>query len=86
MPRKSVVRLTDCLDMTLAIYHGRKTTTHQQQITTSIFFPTCTKGHNFCDFLFVFLDEQALPKCGQLLKERTCSYRSKFFPLRVDRL
>ena len=26
--RKSVVRLTDCPDMTLDVYHGRKTTTH----------------------------------------------------------
>ena len=26
LPRKSVVRLTDCLDMTLDVYRGRKTT------------------------------------------------------------
>ena len=25
LPRKSVVRLTDCPDMTLDVYHGRKT-------------------------------------------------------------
>ena len=31
LPRKSVVRLTDCLDMTLDIYRGRKTTTQQLQ-------------------------------------------------------
>ena len=31
LPRKSVVRLTDCPDMTLDVYHGRKTTTQQQQ-------------------------------------------------------
>ena len=31
LPRKSVVRLTDCPDMTLDIYCGRKTTTQQQQ-------------------------------------------------------
>ena len=30
LPRKSVVRLTDRHDMTLDIYHGRKTTTQQQ--------------------------------------------------------
>ena len=29
LPRKSVVRLTDCPDMTIAVYHGRKTTTKQ---------------------------------------------------------
>ena len=28
-PRKSVVRLTDRPDMTIDIYRGRKTTTHQ---------------------------------------------------------
>ena len=32
MPRKSVVRLTDRPDMTLDIYRGRKTTTHQQHV------------------------------------------------------
>ena len=31
LPRKSVVRLTDGLDMTLDVYCGRKTTTQQQQ-------------------------------------------------------
>ena len=31
LPRKSVVRLTDCLDMTLDVYRGRKTTAQQQQ-------------------------------------------------------
>ena len=30
LPRKSVVRLTDCPDMTLDVYRGRKTTTQQQ--------------------------------------------------------
>ena len=31
LPRKSVVMLIDCPDMTLAVYRGRKTTTQQQQ-------------------------------------------------------
>ena len=31
LPRKSVVRLTDRLDMTLDVYRGRKTTIKQQQ-------------------------------------------------------
>ena len=31
MPRKSVLRLTDRLDMTLDVYRGRKTTMEQQQ-------------------------------------------------------
>ena len=30
--RKSVVRLTDCPDMTIDVYRGRKTTTQQQCI------------------------------------------------------
>ena len=31
LPRKSVVRLTDRLDMTLDVYRGRKTTKQQQK-------------------------------------------------------
>ena len=31
LPRKSVVRLTDCPDLTLDVYRGRKTTMQQQQ-------------------------------------------------------
>ena len=31
LPRICVVRLTDCPDMTLDVYHGHKTTTAQQQ-------------------------------------------------------
>ena len=31
LPRKSVVRLTDCPDMTFDVYRGRKTTIQQQQ-------------------------------------------------------
>ena len=34
LPRKSEVRSTDCPDMTLDVYHGRKTTTQQQQKST----------------------------------------------------
>ena len=32
LPRKSVVRLTDCPDMTVDVYRGCKTTKQQQQI------------------------------------------------------
>ena len=40
LPRKSVVRLTDGLDMTLDVYCGRKTTVQQQQRhVTLVFFP-----------------------------------------------
>ena len=31
LPKKSVVRLTDRLDMTVDVYRGRKTTMQQQQ-------------------------------------------------------
>ena len=31
LPKKSVVRLTDCPDMILDVYRGRKTTIQQQQ-------------------------------------------------------
>ena len=32
LPRKSVVRLTDRPDMTLDVYRGRKTTTHNIEV------------------------------------------------------
>ena len=44
-----------------------------------------TKGtDNLHDTLFVSLLEGSFQKMGLLLKERICSCRSKFFPLRVD--
>ena len=36
LPSKSVVRLTDRPDMTLDVYHGRKTTIQQQQQFMSV--------------------------------------------------
>ena len=36
LPRKSVARLTDRPDMTLAVYRGRKTTIQQQQQQSNI--------------------------------------------------
>ena len=47
------------------------------------------KGKQLLYFLFYTLcllpmTKKALPKWGLVLKERICSYRSKFFPLRVD--
>ena len=32
LPRKSIVRLTDCPDMTIDVYRGRKTAMQQQQL------------------------------------------------------
>ena len=40
LPRKSVVRLTDCPDMTLAVYHGRKATIQQYNSETIESFGT----------------------------------------------
>ena len=40
-----------------------------------------TKGDNFRDFLFAYLDDEVFPKWGLLLEERICSKGSKFFPL-----
>ena len=36
LPRKSMVRLTDRPDMTLAVYCGRKTTIQQQQYSSVV--------------------------------------------------
>ena len=36
LPRKSVVRLTDCPDMTLDVYRGRKTTIQSNPIRESV--------------------------------------------------
>ena len=49
LPRKSVVRLTDRPDMTLDVYHGRKTTMQQQQ-QNQIFRSLCIL--TFILFLF----------------------------------
>ena len=49
-----------------------------------IFSATFTKGNSFGEFLFASLDQEAVLKWGLLLKERICSCRSKFFPLRGD--
>ena len=37
LPRKSVVRLIDRPDMTLDVYHGRKTTMQQQQHRVTLY-------------------------------------------------
>ena len=51
---------------------------------TSIFFCHYYKGNNLGDILFASVYEESFQKMGLLLKERICSYRSKFFPLRVN--
>ena len=54
LPRKSVVKLTDHPDMTLDVYHGRKTTIQPTKNTIS------TKRNNFCDFLVAFLEDNTV--------------------------
>ena len=56
----------------------------QEKSTPPYFLPIFSKGNNFHDFLFVSLDDVALPNKDLLLMERICSWRSKFLPLRVD--
>ena len=43
-----------------------------------------SKGDNFHDFLFAYLEDKVFQKWGLLLKERICSDGSKFFSVRVD--
>ena len=53
--------------------------------TRSFVFPSYfTKGNNFLDLMFASLVDKALPNVDLLLKERICSYGSKFFRIRVD--
>ena len=52
--------------------------------TPSSFSTMFSKGDNFPDFLFVYLEDKIFPKWDLLLKERICSYGSKFFPLKDD--
>ena len=50
----------------------------------SFFFSVIfTKVSNFCDFLFISLDDIVLLKLGLLLKGKSFFCRSKFFLLRV---
>ena len=53
-------------------------------ISRSCFSATFTKGNNFCDFLFAFPDNKTIPKWDLFLKEKLCSYGSKFCPSQVD--
>ena len=62
LPRKSVVRITDRPDMTIAVYRGRKTTT-QEPVSTS---PLMLLLSIFCTvigFVRLFIDLQADSKC-----------------------
>ena len=52
LPRKSVVRLTDRPDMTLDVYHGRKTTIQQQQQQSAGRFKVGVVSVWECDLFF----------------------------------
>ena len=52
--------------------------------TPACFSAMWSKRSNFCYFLFASLYDEIFQEMNQLLKERICSYRSKFFPLRVE--
>ena len=60
LPRKSVVRLTDRPDMTLAVYHGRKTTMQQQQYTYEHSKFHDQLGWFNIDFIWLFLASEIL--------------------------
>lgn len=53
-----------------------------QYLHIYMFFHPFYKG-NFCEFLLASLESIALSKQDQLWKERICSWRSKFFHIRV---
>ena len=54
LPRKSVVRLTDRPDMTLDVYHGRKTTMQQCNVSSSM---------DEFDFIVMFDSYSVFPLC-----------------------
>ena len=61
LPRKSVVRLTDRPDMTLDVYHGRKTTKQQQQ--TICCYPSSELSHRdssneWSQYMYVFMQNE----------------------------
>ena len=60
LPRKSVVRLIDRPDMTLDVYHGRKTTMQQQQQIQVADLLLATVKYNFKSCMGV-LKVQNLP-------------------------
>ena len=53
-------------------------------VTPASFSAMCSKGDNFPDFLFAYLQDEVFQKRDLLLKERICSEGNKFFSLRVD--
>ena len=54
--------------------------TNQQPRFSAIF----SEGNKFRNFLFSTLADESLQTWGQYLKERICSWKSKFFPLRIE--
>ena len=65
LPRKSMVKLTDCTDMTLDVYRGRKTTI-QQQFSETI--APIVKFHMKHDLRNIKMGQVKNPRWPPLLK------------------
>ena len=80
LPRKSVVRLTDRPDMTLNVYHGRKTKIQQQQLFSPVFwvmivyFPLYIHLHKsfIYFFKFIYFFSTSIPLVDFLLPKKPC--------------
>ena len=69
LPRKSVVRLTDCPDMTLDVYRGRKTTIQQYNSQLTLLHSERPKLHR----VLAFLSAIGLIKgCKSVYSRRCC--------------
>ena len=86
-------KLNKCNDLSLCCLYLHLGSAPMQQLTNVLviselrfmgtppsFFPIFSKGDNFHDFLFAYLEDKVFPKRGLLIKERICSNGSRFFP------
>ena len=75
LPRKSGVRLTDRPDMTLDVYHGRKTTMQQQHIHNYITEPYTSKRQGLplkkriCSHISIFRFLKSVSYCRERLNQ-----------------
>ena len=80
-----MVRLTNRPDMTLDVYHGRKTTIQQPHLLqTKALAVLKVHGYTFRGSNSVIFIVASHLIRGQLLKKRICFFRSRFFPFKVD--
>ena len=67
-------------------HYGYETSTDKGVWVYYHVFFLFSKGHNFCDSLFISLNNKAL-LMGSTLKQNICPYTSKFFPFtRIPRI